>query len=436
MNNTGPTDAENGITNCPSCKSDNWKSAKMIVMEASSNIRDLTQDSSPDHEPIPGGSFRAFLLSDRWLSLDEQIDFGGGLVEEVKRMMVSEFSKKPMPSKPSYPDKPMPPQKIKIEKIAFPTKDRVVKQEVPQKTVPEKIKPVEPKMPKKPKMPTSVKKDLLNKEKSLDRPEIKKWYRHFLQSILRMTFWVIFIAFIVGYIDIPVIKQFALEGIIFAEYLFKDQNNIISNYISDPAVRPFMATLLPILLFGLIMTCLAAPFFLIRSFGVNKRIIAKHKEITEDIGRDYYIEKKEYERAISLHEEECVALQTKYKEECEKAEDKYERDVVKADYDYKKDCERADAQYKKECERADARYKEECAKVESQYEKDNKIASSQYEKEYSIYKKKLAHYEAEKDKALAKYEIDRNSVLLFRELLWERARVCMRCGTAYLADVH
>ena len=35
-------------------------------------------------------------------------------------------------------------------------------------------------------------------------------------------------------------------------------------------------------------------------------------------------------------------------------------------------------------------------------------------------------------KQLSEYEANMNEIMKARELLWERARICMRCGTAYL----
>ena len=62
---------------------------------------------------------------------------------------------------------------------------------------------------------------------------------------------------------------------------------------------------------------------------------------------------------------------------------------------------------------------------ESELEKYEKHEEdlSQYEKELDHYKKQLAEYEAEK-----------NKVIQARELLWECARVCTRCGTAYIGS--
>ena len=56
---------------CPSCKSHEWKSARMIVMEGTTNTKGTVKGAVTDLGRLSGG-FKEFLLSDRWFSWDYQ----------------------------------------------------------------------------------------------------------------------------------------------------------------------------------------------------------------------------------------------------------------------------------------------------------------------------------------------------------------------------
>ena len=62
--------------------------------------------------------------------------------------------------------------------------------------------------------------------------------------------------------------------------------------------------------------------------------------------------------------------------------------------------------------------------------KDDKVEQITAEYEREIRRDAEGLYE----KQLAEYESEKRNVMKARELLWERARVCTRCGTAYLAS--
>jgi hypothetical protein len=127
---------------CPSCKSDNWKSSKLIVLENVSNIEGTI--SGEISEPgILSGNTRAFFLSDRWFTFSKDVDLdvklscSNGLVDEVKRLMLSYSMITEMPEPP--------------DPLGFF----------------EKINPIEPKKP-----------ILVNPILPID----KKWYVHFIES--------------------------------------------------------------------------------------------------------------------------------------------------------------------------------------------------------------------------------------------------------------
>jgi hypothetical protein len=114
----------------------------------------------------------------------------------------------------------------------------------------------------------------------------------------------------------------------------------------------------------------------ISSFGKNDRI------------------KKEHEKKLELHSKRCNQILEKHGLEYLR----YKRNLQS----YPDLCEKADLQKKAE--------DEVLANFRSQ--------KNEYEKQQSEYNKQWAEYN--------------QKIMKARELLWERARVCMRCGTAYL----
>ena len=115
MNNSTQGEIESGCDLCPSCKSDSWKSAKMVVLEGTTNIKGTLDGAATDPGKLFGG-IRNFLLSDRWFSwdypLEAEIGFTSstGLVDEVKRLMVAKGSHLIIPAAP-VPPKPVEPSK-------------------------------------------------------------------------------------------------------------------------------------------------------------------------------------------------------------------------------------------------------------------------------------------------------------------------------------
>jgi len=147
-------DVGTAMETCPSCESDDWKSARMIVLEGTSFAEGQISGDCKDPGRL-SGSLKAFLLSDRWFSWDYKLDGDivlttkSGLVEVVKRFMVDQSSMIPMPSIPIEP-----------KKIGFFAR----------------IRPVEPRMPIEPNIP--------------EKPQDKPWYSHF-RSKYFMQIWIV-----------------------------------------------------------------------------------------------------------------------------------------------------------------------------------------------------------------------------------------------------
>jgi len=101
-------DLGNGHSACPKCDSNDWKSAKLTVLEGTT----FSEGSVAGTIREPGqfsGSLRAFLLSEFWFSRDSSFNAQIGLttrsalVDEVKRFMVESWSKLEKPKRPARP---------------------------------------------------------------------------------------------------------------------------------------------------------------------------------------------------------------------------------------------------------------------------------------------------------------------------------------------
>jgi hypothetical protein len=136
----------------------------------------------------------------------------------------------------------------------------------------------------------------------------------------------------------------------------------------------------PGVLFGLAWCGFSIVFGFPASFFKNKQ---RRKEYAETLKRN----DTNYERDMKNHDK---ALQF----------------YVKQFQNYKIQCEKADAQQKAEAD-SFSLYEKKCLEYENEY--------SQYEKKYSL------------------FITQKNEVMKIREILWHRARLCMRCGTAYIA---
>lgn len=167
MSNAKNTEIQLGFITCPSCKYDGWKSAKLVVMEGTTNTTGSFEGVITDPGAFSGG-LRNFLLSDRWFSWDQPIEANiglttsTGLVEEIKRLMVSHSSKTQMPKIP-----------VKPREIGLFERVRPIEPKKPT---------AEPPVPSKPSQP-------------IDLP----WYKHFFESMRGA----LIIAIVVGFVFNP-----------------------------------------------------------------------------------------------------------------------------------------------------------------------------------------------------------------------------------------
>lgn len=99
---------------CPKCASPEWKSAKLVVLEGTSNASGTLSGGIVEKGRLRG-SAKDFLLANRWFSYDSPLDADfdttstTALVDEIRKVLVTEGQKRPMPDAPKEPEKQNPP---------------------------------------------------------------------------------------------------------------------------------------------------------------------------------------------------------------------------------------------------------------------------------------------------------------------------------------
>lgn len=97
-----PIELSDGRDTCPSCESNSWKSAKMIVLEGTTFTQGTITGDVTDRGKLSGG-VEPFLLGDRWFSWSKSFDAEfestttNALVLVVRRLMQEHGSMVPMP---------------------------------------------------------------------------------------------------------------------------------------------------------------------------------------------------------------------------------------------------------------------------------------------------------------------------------------------------
>lgn len=122
----------------------------------------------------------------------------------------------------------------------------------------------------------------------------------------------------------------------------------------------------------------------------------------------------------------------KHDREVEKIEEVYQRALEKYQiaYDKFEDSERQRNQQATEYANRQEAYKRELREVEVEYteavEEHKRLVQSEKEMNAIQHKKYI--------QAFSEYEAEVAQVKAFRNELWERARICTRCGEMYLGD--
>lgn len=342
-----------GSAVCPSCKSDDWKSAKMIAMSSITKTSGSVSGSASGTSSDPSLFSGNFLTADHWFSKTNTIDMNvgldvnltttNGLLHEIKLLMLSYNSITQIPKSPQKPKIPVEPRKIGYF---------------------EKITPVKPVMPVTP-----------QKDQPPDITMGRTWYVDSTGGITFQTDKPINRPWYINYKEI-VIFSFKFLILIAIAIAVASYNNY--NFRYGAIIGLFLWV-------GMIVLGIPVSFF------QNKW------------------RQKKYEKLIKKNEEN-------YRKLIKRIEKNYERDMRNYEKAFQSYTQKLQ-QYKMKCEQAEAQKKAETDSFSLYMEK-----CSEYEKEYSEYEKKYSLFVAQK-----------NEVMKIREILWHRARLCMRCGTAYIA---
>lgn len=254
---------------CPTCNSDTWKSAKMIVMEGTTKIEGKITGENTDPGAFSGGT-RNLLLSDRWFSWDQKIELEAeltsvnGLVEQVKRLMVAHAPLSEMPSKPielPLPLKPQPPQRPSLVRI---------------------ITPTPPKEPEKPKPPAEP----------LDLSWSTHFYTRTLLSLIFTTISILILYYSFEKAAIGLTRFTAAYTVLF----FK-------NFGLENAATAFLTNNPSELKYGILalifITIAFAPINFINAFSGNKQQKIEHKKTVKELELNYEKNISKYKTSLS-----------------------------------------------------------------------------------------------------------------------------------------
>lgn len=360
-------------SNCPKCAGRDWKSAKLVIFEGTTKTEGFLEGRLGGRDSANNES-ADFLLADRWFNAQKPItaEFGTTttsiLVDEIKNLLVSEGAIRPMPEA--------------IGPLLLPEKP-----EEPRKLARDKGKlfAVEPKKtaaPTPPEKPRSMVGALgVFPSKSLSQVF---WGRASWSAI-----WLAFLLVIISYF--------------FPELLGQWLKFVTVTLDMVPTTHPFSeqfpsAYRLEIPFFSLWMKTLSLGDFTISlialsiSFGL-------------------------------LWISRCVGILLTLKAGERARRKKYDLKLEKA--------QRAQ-------EELDKKYAIALEKYETKA-RDRQADIEQFKTEQMRYREELASYDLAAEAArnsykfkLAEYESQVAEVMLFRSELWERARMCTRCGNCYL----
>lgn len=345
---------------CPSCHSDQWKSARLVVLEGTSHSQGNLTGSMTDPGKLSGRLSDLF-LSDRWFSFKHPISLEAegvtftAFAESVKSVLVVEGQKIPEAVRPKDPPEPKKP--AAAQSIGWFNKVRPGSEPVPPKA------PTEPVLPSPP-VPV-----------------------YWMKRLLLNYVWIVLCSLIVlpiGYFG----SSFFIDGEGIAR--INDVFSVAINPLRD--VLPLQKLHLDQAVSGRILFMIMASFPIMmwlliectwKARGVNDSLQVAYERRVEAIRDAHKQAEKDFETSLLRFEKE----RSQYFENIEKAE-KQRQDVA--------------------------------------------IDAGRYEKEMEIYKSQMEAYKLAKEENQRAYNGEIYRVERARSLLWDRMRVCTRCGNAYL----
>lgn len=380
---------------CPKCSSDQWKSARLVIAEGTTNSTSsitgsITERGSMSINP------KDWYLADRWFSYDSPIEADMStstsslIVDQVKEMMVNAAEGRMLPTPP---EEPRLISNIEEPKKRFVPKPDWMKKDPAQKT--------SPKPPAKPPNPVD----------DLEPFESRSWIRNYKDQAVSSFIWILLLAAFAMYFNpAPIIKwgdilikTLKLEPIDHERFLdVEPWINISIPYLSEM----FQNLSLPhywlnILGSTLVVFCIFFLRLIIMfpsSFSYERKRKAKYDKEVQKIENIYQRALEKYQIAYDKYED------------AERQRSKQAFEYTNRQEAYRKDLQEAELEYIEAME-------EHKRSVQSEKEM-HAIQQKKYIQDYNEYEAEVAQVRA------------------FRNELWERARMCTRCGEMYLGDAN
>ncbi len=333
---------------CPKCGSNDWKSAKLIVLEGTTQTTGDIDGSGTTPSMFSGG-LNNFLLADAWFSRKFSLQFDvhltttTALVGEIKELMTVQAAKIPEPLEPS------PPKTLSFRERIEPGRKKAKRPKIPKKPNPP-TKPNEPKEPRWKEIPS---------ETEVSLKEVAKKVQGFLVFFFLVA--VIYLEFASNYFD---------GGYLYSIKSFED-------YYGLPNILSVHVDLIPwwgVLLF--LMMVLSYPIaFLLKSRIERRR--AKKKVIEQLKKSKFNEEKQKHQNSLASYEDEVKHYNESILPDHNKA-------LVEIEEQFKREENRLEKEHQ---EALDA-YKKKLAKEEDQ--------KKHYEKEVENYTAAYRNYEKQK----------------------------------------
>lgn len=383
-------------TNCPKCLSDEWKSARLVVLEGTTTSKGALSGEIKGVR-VSKTRNQDQLLADPWFTYDQSFDADlhsstvSALVDEVKGLMVEAASAKLMPIAPAEPKLLPPPEKILIEK----PKGRGLLSVDPNQSS-------APKRPEKPENPL----------KNMEAFEAKSWFSNFKKRIFSSFIWVVALFVLWNYF-LPDQASTHYNKLLMTLEFVNPNNEAsseasayftlpnagilksISGWVNMMDLNPLELRVLSYFITFLLIFSLRIFILVATTHKVEPKRRKDYDALVQEISEKYNKIKIKYDDQLKLHESKVAERMSKIKS--------FEHDEGQhtvAMENYRAEVKNAEKQYKLELEQR------------------SQIMSARQ----AQYLEKLANYDAEV--AIVKS---------FRAELWDRARLCTRCGTPYMA---
>lgn len=380
-------------TSCPKCKSDMWKSARLVIMEGSTSSQSNITGTITERGSLSGDP-KDWYLADRWFSYESPVEAemtttsSSLVVDQIKRMLVSAAEGRALPEPPSEPalqNRDLEPRKKHV------SKPNLFKLDPSNK--PAKEAPVQPSNP-------------LDNLKPFEK---KSWAKNYIGQLSSSFLWMTAMLGVISYISPAlvgswfnfIIKVFQFAPIDHERFLnvqppFEINLPYLSDMFQKSLLSDFIWNITGAALIILSLTALRAVILIPMSFSIEKKRAEK------------------YQRHVERTEEKYATALEKYQDKlAQVTEANDQRNLEIQQYNERQEL------YQKEVAEAEIEYQNQLTRHEEEIASAKEVLATQ-RKNY------LAKY--------AEYEAEVAQVKAFRNELWDRARMCTRCGEVYLGE--